>query len=282
MFSRPDNNYNVSDDVIDAILKDQAHPIFHIVNYVKDGQKILDIGAGSGVLARAILKSKKNVSIDGVEPNRYAANMAANFYRTMLCGYVQEFYAEISEKKYDIIILADVIEHISDPLEMLKQLMKYIDSSTKIFISIPNVAFGGVRLALFNGSFNYTDSGLLERTHLRFFTRNTADKMFEKLELLTEHLFSLERSFYRVEFKRTELSASFISIFKLARLSDARAYQFLYILSKEANPEKFSQNIIIHAGTSFYSIMRDYFFYQSHFVKIYNLALKVIRKIQNA
>lgn len=278
MFSRPDNNYNVSDDVIDAILKDEAHPIFHIVDYVKDGQTILDIGAGSGVLARAVLKSKKNISIDGIEPNRYAANIAANFYRTMLCGYAQDFYTEISKKKYDIIILADVVEHISDPLEMLKELLEYTDSSTKFFISIPNVAFGGLRLALLNGNFNYTDSGLLERTHLRFFTRNTADRMFEKLELLTEQLLSLERSFYRVEFNKTELTASFINILKLARLSDARAYQFLYLLSKETNPEKSSQNIITHAGTSFSSIIKDYFYYQTNLVKIHNLLLRIIRR----
>lgn len=278
MFSRPNNNYDVPNDVILSITKDRAHPIAHIIDYIQNGQTILDIGAGSGVLARALLQSGKKVSIDAIEPNPYAARIASPLYREMLCGYVQEFYAEIAAKNYDVIILADVVEHIPDPFSMLKNLLDNLNPHTKLLISIPNVSFGGVRIALLNGKFTYTDSGLLEKTHLRFFTRRTADQMFERLQLITEKTWSLERSFYRTEFSRADLSTSFLNILRLCLISDARAYQYLYLVSKRKGLAIKSSEIN-HCGANSFVILRDYFFHHSFFVKILSSLLKLIKKI---
>jgi 2-polyprenyl-3-methyl-5-hydroxy-6-metoxy-1,4-benzoquinol methylase len=235
MFTRPEENYEIEDAVIDGILADCAQPLSQIVKMLPEASTVLDIGAGGGTLGQVFKRAKKNVTIDGIEPNAFAANLAKPFYRKIHIGFAQDYFAEIKANRYDYIVLADVIEHIPNPMIFLEELLKNVPFSTKIVISVPNIAFGGVRLALLNGQFDYVDSGLLERTHLRFFTLNTAKKLFELLNLAPIHIFSLERSFYRTEFSRSSLKASPIQIFKLAINSDARAYQYLFLLSRKQN-----------------------------------------------
>jgi 2-polyprenyl-3-methyl-5-hydroxy-6-metoxy-1,4-benzoquinol methylase len=237
MFTRPEENYEIENAVIDGILTDCAQPLFQIVKMLPDASTVLDIGAGGGTLGQVLKRAKKNVTIDGIEPNAFAANLAKPFYRNMHIGFAQEFFTEINANKYDYIVLADVIEHIPNPMIFLTELLKNVQLSTNIVISVPNIAFGGVRLALLNGQFEYVDSGLLERTHLRFFTLDTAKKLFKLLNLVPIHIFSLERSFYRTEFSRSSLKASPLQIFKLAINSDARAYQYLFLLSRKPNLE---------------------------------------------
>jgi 2-polyprenyl-3-methyl-5-hydroxy-6-metoxy-1,4-benzoquinol methylase len=233
MFIRPEQNYAIKDAVIDGILNDDAQPLCQIAKILPEAATVLDIGAGSGTLGRVLKRAGKHVIIDGIEPNAFAADLARPFYQAIYTGYAQDHLQAIKATNYDYVVLADVIEHIQDPVAFLTELLDSISLSTKLIISIPNVAFGGVRLALLNGNFDYVDSGLLERTHLRFFTLVTARKLFELLHLQPERILSLERSFYRVEFSRHDLKASPSQILHLASSSDARAYQYLFVLTRK-------------------------------------------------
>lgn len=233
MFTRPEQNYAIKDSVIDGILRDEAQPLCQIAKLLPDGVSVLDIGAGSGILAQVLKRAQKKVVIDGIEPNTFAAELARPFYRVIYQGYAQDHLQAIKENTYDYVVLADVIEHTQDPLVFLAEILDVLPESTKIVISIPNIAFGGVRLSLLNGRFNYVDSGLLERTHLRFFTLTTAKNLFNLLHLSAEYILSLNRSFYRVEFDRKNLKASPFQIFRLANSPDARAYQYLFILTRK-------------------------------------------------
>ncbi len=232
MFIRPEHNYSIDDAVVDGILNDDAQPLCQIAKMLPEAATVLDIGAGSGVLGRVLMHAGKHVTIDGIEPNAFAAKLAKPFYRTIYTGYAQDNLQAIKESSYDYVVLADVIEHIQDPLVFLTELLGSIPESTRLIISIPNIAFGGVRLALMNGFFDYVDSGLLERTHLRFFTFATAQRLFDILHLSSERILFLERSFYRVEFARKYLTASPLKIWMLANKPDARAYQYLFVLTR--------------------------------------------------
>ena len=159
----------------------------------------------------------------------------------------------IQATPYDYVVLADVIEHIPDPAVFLAELIRHLQKTTKLIISIPNVAFGGVRLALLNGFFDYVDSGLLERTHLRFFTLISAQRLFEQLHLYSERILSLERSFYRVEFSRESLRASPFTVLSLANKSDARAYQYLFVLASKPS----RRNVMEHYGITALNILID-------------------------
>jgi 2-polyprenyl-3-methyl-5-hydroxy-6-metoxy-1,4-benzoquinol methylase len=253
MFVRPEQNYAIEDTVIDGILSDPAQPLCRISKLLPDGATVLDIGSGSGVLGRVLRRAGKNVTIDGIEPNAFAAELAKPFYRTINVGYAQDHFKAIRSVIYDYVVLADVIEHIPDPAVFLSELLRVLPASTKLLISIPNISFGGVRLSLLNGVFDYVDSGLLERTHLRFFTLMTARRLFDVLNLSVERIFSLERSFYRVEFPRGQLRASPFQILRLATNAEARAYQYLFVLARGESREVAAE----HCGASAVSILMD-------------------------
>lgn len=270
MFARPEQNYEISEDVINGISADIAHPLRMICELLPQGATVLDIGAGSGVLGRLMKKLNKNIKLDGIEPNSFAANLAKPYYRNISVGYAQDYFEKIKANTYDYVILADVIEHTVDPKLFLMEVLESLSLPTKIIVSIPNVAFGGLRLSLLNGNFEYADSGLLERTHLRFFTLSSAKNLFLSLKLWPEKIFSLERSFYRVEFTRKTLKASLFQVMRLANDPNSRAYQYLFLLSREnkspTSYKSYGANPII--------ILIDYIFNRPSLKKIYRLFKK--------
>ncbi len=253
MFVRKDQTYIISDDALSKILKDPANPLGQIAKILPDAAKVLDIGAGNGMLGRVLRHAGRRVTIDGIEPSEFAAKLAEPFYRNVYQGYAQDHMQAMRAEQYDYIVLADVIEHIPDPAAFLTDIIQNLPDTTKVIISIPNVAFGGVRLSLLNGTFDYVDSGLLERTHLRFFTLSTALQLFEQLQIYPERILSLERSFYRMEFSRKMLSATPFTIINLARKADARAYQYLFVLAQKPCVPKAE-----HYGVSVYAILAEY------------------------
>lgn len=264
MFNRPKNTYEVSYDAIDAILRDEASPLNLIARLIPDGATVLDVGAGNGLLGQVLKGLNKDVLIDGIEPSEYAADIARPFYRCIYVGLADQYLDAIREGNYDYLVLADVVEHTVNPHIFLSEINAYLSPSTKLLISLPNVAFGGQRLSLLNGSFNYINSGLLEKTHLRFFTLESAKKLFSSIPLSCASITFLNRSFYRVEFSGKELKASLLQLFKLAFSPDARAYQYIFQLHKgvEANTSTFS------SGVGSASIMIDIILNKFHLRKI--------------
>lgn len=270
MFERPEYNYEISEDTINGISADNSHPLRKICELLPEGATVLDIGAGSGVLGRLIKKLNKNIKLDGIEPNLFAANLAKPYYRDISVGYAQDYFRKIKANTYDYVILADVIEHTADPKLFLIEILENLSSSTKIIVSIPNIAFGGLRLSLLNGNFEYADSGLLERSHLRFFTLSSAKNLFLSLKLWPEKIFSLERSFYRTEFTRQMLKASLFQVIRLANDPKSRAYQYLFLLSRENKvPTSYKS-----CGANPKIIFFDYIFNRPSIKKIYRLFKK--------
>ncbi|MBT8578574.1 class I SAM-dependent methyltransferase [Polynucleobacter paneuropaeus] len=271
MFTRNQESYAISEDAIARILRDDASTIRRIGEIIPDGSKVLDVGAGNGILSRVLLEMKKSVLIDGIEPNEFAASIAYSFYREMYVGYAEEFHERIKVGFYDYVVMADVVEHTENPAEFLEKILDCIDNKTKLIISLPNVAFGGQRINLLNGIFKYVDSGLLEKTHLRFFTLASAKELFLSLSLGCHSIAYLGRSFYRVEFSRESLKASLFQIMRLAFLREARAYQYLFTVSKSANDPPNES----YYGLGPFQIILDAIFYRPYFKKLALYAIQL-------
>lgn len=235
MFQRPDCTYTIDFEKLDVknFLNDEANPLGRIVRLIPDGSKVLDIGAGNGILGWLISHLHRNTVIDGVEPSVIGSQTATKFYRHFYNAFFQEIKDQIIQQNYDYVVMADVIEHISDPYSFLKDLVEGLSYKTKIIMSIPNIAHGSVRLSLLNGNFDYVDSGLLERTHLRFFTRKTIESLVEKLNLHMISILYLQRKFQVDTFKQV-FSLSLCSLMHLLRNKEALAYQYLVVISKDS------------------------------------------------
>ncbi len=83
-------------------------------------------------------------------------------------------------RSFDVVVCADVLEHLADPAAVLARVRRWISPRGVLFVSLPNVANVAVRLALAAGRFEYADAGILDRTHLRFFTRRSARRLVEE------------------------------------------------------------------------------------------------------
>jgi len=246
MFERPHSTYEVNHVGDSGVRIDEANPLYQIVEIIHSNARVLDIGAGNGSLGRLLATLDRRIIIDGIEPNAVAAGIAAPYYRSMYVGYLSEYIDTIDVEVYDFIVLADVIEHIENPQVFLRQLTGRLGERAKLLVSIPNVAFGAVRLSLARGEFKYVDSGILERTHLRFFTYDTAISLFKSLDLGVSIAISLCRSFYRTEFTRSSLGIPGLSVLKYAFIADARAYQYLFCLVRD--PNVITRRLVVGAG----------------------------------
>ena len=118
----------------------------------------------------------------GVELNPEWAQMAAPLYEQIWVGHIADI-EEDALKNYDAVVLGDVLEHLTAPETVLQKLIALQASGSTFLVSVPNIANLWVRLNLLIGRFDYTDRGILDRTHLRFFTRKTLVQMLNQLGL---------------------------------------------------------------------------------------------------
>jgi 2-polyprenyl-3-methyl-5-hydroxy-6-metoxy-1,4-benzoquinol methylase len=139
---------------------------------------VLDIACGSGVHG-AELKRLYGHRVIGVDLSASSIEKA----KTRLAeAYVAditkpELYPPLGRSKFDIIVLSDILEHVSDPVGVLVRHLPFLAPGGYVLISLPNIAIWNVRLELVFGRFEYQDTGTLDRTHMRFFTRNSVRQL---------------------------------------------------------------------------------------------------------
>lgn len=143
-------------------------------------QKVVEVGIAEGILGK--LDHNRNYQLIGVEINEAWANQAKSYYNQIIIGDIQSLDDNLF-KDSDCVILADVLEHLPNPQSTLNRVCNSIPVGSSIILSVPNVANIWVRLNLFFGKFNYTERGVLDKTHLRFFTRSTFLQMINQANL---------------------------------------------------------------------------------------------------
>jgi 2-polyprenyl-3-methyl-5-hydroxy-6-metoxy-1,4-benzoquinol methylase len=134
------------------------------------------------------------------------------------------------DKYFDYIIFGDVLEHLYDPQKLLIRIKKYLADSGKILCSIPNIMHASVLLPLLKGEFRYQDSGILDRTHIRFFT------LYSAIDLLKGAGYKVNE-FYETYFSESykeEFPELYKQVCDLTGSEDmVKAYQYLFIAEKE-------------------------------------------------
>ncbi len=234
MFKRPDTTYKVSRRIVERIVRDEANPLHRIACIIENDSTVLDVGAGNGLLGLVLAKLHKNVMIDAIEPNKAGVKeIEVPPYRRIYHGYLDNYRDELIKEKYDYIVLADIIEHLPDPSNLIKESMQLLSDEGKLIISVPNMAFGSIRLSLLQGRFDYVDSGLLERTHLRFFTLNSLLLFVDKLKLFCSKIIYLRRDFSS---KGPKINISEFDYSTLEAVSNdptSHIYQILLVLRRK-------------------------------------------------
>jgi O-antigen biosynthesis protein len=171
-----------------------------IAELVGHDKRVLDVGCATGNLAEAL--AEHGCHVTGIELDPQAARQAQEFCERVIVGDVESLNldAELGDEGlFDVILFGDVLEHLKDPLGTLKRFKPFLHPEGYVVASIPNVAHGSVRLALVQGRFRYRSLGLLDNTHLRFFTRESAEKLFKDAGFLITGLRRTSRSIFDTE-----------------------------------------------------------------------------------
>ncbi len=163
--NKPDQYYqNVREDLIPLI--------------PEDAQSILDVGCASGQTGR-FLKETRHVFVSGIESNPVVADQARGVLDDVVTGDIESMCIPYQKGSFDCIVFADVLEHLVDPLSVLKKLKPCLKDGGTLVASIPNVQFLGVVNHLIEGNWTYQKEGILDETHLRFFTFKEIKKLIE-------------------------------------------------------------------------------------------------------
>ena len=159
---------------------DQYNP--DLLRMIPDGLKrIVEVGCSRGALARAYLQKNPDCDYVGLEIDADSAQVASNICRSVICTDVEcmaeEALAAFSPS--DCWVFGDSLEHLRDPWELLRRIRNHLSPGGMIVACIPNSQHWSFQVRLNCGLFRYEDQGLLDRTHLRFFTRITMIELFE-------------------------------------------------------------------------------------------------------
>ncbi|HSV54430.1 MAG TPA: class I SAM-dependent methyltransferase [Burkholderiaceae bacterium] len=142
--------------------------------------RILEIGCGEGLFAAA-LKRQRPVEIIGIEPFAEAAREAATRIDQVHCVEIEQGLAKLHGEAFDCVVCNDVLEHLVDPWEVLRKLRALLRPGGTVVASIPNVRYMPVLKSLvLQGGWEYQDAGVLDRTHLRFFTQSGIRALFSQ------------------------------------------------------------------------------------------------------
>lgn len=144
--------------------------------------EILDVGCWNGTLGKALIAATGS-TVDGIErdPEQAAVAEAAGYRRVAVANLDLEIPS--SSSRYDFVLFGDVLEHLVNPQVVLETLAGRTRPGGRVLVSLPNIAFAVNRLTHLIGRWDYRDYGILDRTHLRFYTRRTMVDMLESAGL---------------------------------------------------------------------------------------------------
>jgi len=148
---------------------------------------LLDVGCGTGRLG-ASLKALGIPRVVGVDLNPAAAEQARALLDEVVVADIERDELPFEDASFDCIVYGDVLEHLVDPWATLDKQRRYLDPAGSVIVSIPNVAHWRNVLDVVRGRWEYTPSGMLDATHLRFFTWSGIEQLLDQAGYRIEHV----------------------------------------------------------------------------------------------
>jgi SAM-dependent methyltransferase len=216
----------------DNMPPDLKDAIGWMFEHVKEDKVFLDFGCSTGYFGSLIKKAKNN-KVFGVEISDDAKEARKVLDGVYVFDIDGEWPKEIFRRKYDYLFFGDIIEHLKDPQEALKKARGLLKDDGLVFISTPNVAHISVRLELMSGNFEYEPMGILDTTHLKYFTKKSLTKLVKAAGYTISSIdFSandypdkiIEDLLAKSGLKATE------KFWKMVNTPEARAFQYKLIL----------------------------------------------------
>jgi len=191
---------------------ESAH--YKIIKYVGANKKVLDVGCGAGYLGEEF--KNNGCYVVGLESNVARAKTAKGILDNVVIADAESLSSlSYPEGFFDVIVFTDILEHLKRPDNILRNFKKYLNKDGFAIISVPNIARIDIRIKLLFGKFRYAQGGILDRTHLRFFTLDTIQGL-------------VRGAGYKIE--KMDFSGFFSKLKILRFLANLLAFQFILLV----------------------------------------------------
>jgi len=212
-----------------SIREDERTSLSVLAGLVAPGASVLDLGCGSGALGQYLLETR-HCTCDGLTWSEAEAQHARPHYRQVVVADLEtcDLLATFTARHYDTIVCADVLEHLRAPERVLAACRQLLKPATgRLLVSVPNAGYAGLVAELLQGEFRYREEGLLDRTHLRFFTRRSLARFLGEQCWAVQQIDTIHRELPDSEFKAQFDQLPPAVARHLLAAPDALAYQFI-------------------------------------------------------
>ncbi|MFR0779316.1 MAG: class I SAM-dependent methyltransferase, partial [Zhenhengia sp.] len=218
-----------------------------IINMIQPNSKILEFGCAHGRLTKYLAEQLKcEVTIVEIDElaGKEAKLYAKNYYLGEVEGDIENYiWADQIQEEFDYIIFADVLEHLYDPKQVIYKCKSLLNNTGSILISLPNIAHDSIIIDLWKNKFKYQNTGLLDDTHIRFFTQSSFMNLIKECGL---NIYEVKATYSTVglnEFDNSyeEFGKTFKKLIKQRPLGNV--YQYIYKIGKNNNVSINSQII---------------------------------------
>ena len=170
---QPEINY-VAFDLVSKVIMEK-----------KDVKNILDVGCGFGLLSKELKKTYPKLDLYGIEHAKEASQSSHKILKLLQCNIenMALIKSKLKTQKFDVIIFSDVLEHLYDPVGIIKSYQSLLKQDGIIVVTVPNIANIFSRIALLFGFFNYSETGVTDKTHIRFFNKKNLKELAEESHL---------------------------------------------------------------------------------------------------
>lgn len=221
------SKYSKFRDESGSSLKESLGSIYQLI---PDKSTVLDIGCSTGYFGGLLIEDKQAI-VDGVEINQEDAKQAKKILRQVYTFDLetQSWPASLMKNEYDIILFGDVLEHLKDPKEVLLHVKKILKNNGALIISVPNIAHASIRMELLLGSFEYEKLGILDETHLKYFTLDSIVRLLDSagyaVQAIDQSTIGLPRKAFVELLKKVGLKPT-EKFYKYMSRPDATAFQY--------------------------------------------------------
>jgi O-antigen biosynthesis protein len=215
----------IYDTTIDPNAKDNSHAAtLDIVGYNK---RVLEVGCATGYFTKVL--RERGCDVVGIELDPEAAAVAEQWAERVVVGNLDssDVWDALEGEQFDAVTFGDVLEHLRDPLSVLRSAVRYLKPSGIVAISVPNIAHGDVRMALLRGDFPYRETGLLDQTHIHFFTKESLRKMIKEAGLILVETRRMVKPLFQTELEINRDDIDQPTINSILQDPEAETYQFV-------------------------------------------------------